>query len=320
MVPWDPGAGIHQFTATAFYEGLREGEKLPWAAWVRPLGNWLILVGAIFTAFLCLATILRRQWSDNERLSYPLVQLPVEMIREQPGHSFFSNPLTWIGFAIPTILFGINGLHSFNPALPQINVEFSINRYFTVRPWSEITFWVAYLSPGAIGFFYLLPVELLLSFWVFFILAKVQDLVFAALAFPPINSPHGSGNGYIDYQTAGGYFMLVAYLGVVAWPHLKGVLKRAVGRTGAGGQRGDDALPHRGVGADHLPPRRGDLAGALRDRRRLRHLLAAGLHLRRGHRDGARHGGGRAADDGGRLDAAGHQLAAHLPGRSGTRR
>jgi hypothetical protein len=89
MVPWDPGAGIHQFTATAFFEGLREGEKLPWAAWVRPLGNWLILVGAIFTAFLCLATILRRQWSDNERLSYPLVQLPVEMIREQPGHSFF---------------------------------------------------------------------------------------------------------------------------------------------------------------------------------------------------------------------------------------
>jgi hypothetical protein len=232
MVPWDPGGGIRQFISTAFYEGLREGERLPWAAWLRPIGYWLILVGAIYCAFLCLATILRRQWSDNERLSYPLVQLPLEMIREQRGRSFYSNPLTWIGFAIPTVLFGVNGLHGFNPALPQLRVEFSINRYFPARPWSDITFFVAYLSPGAIGFFYLLPVELLLSFWLFFLLAKVQDLFFSAMAFPPISTPHGSGDGYMDYQTMGAYFMLVAYLGAVAWPHLKGALRRAVSRQG----------------------------------------------------------------------------------------
>jgi len=243
MVPWDPGAGTHQFVATAFYEGLREGEKLPWAAWVRPLGYWLILVGSIFTAFLCLATILRRQWSDNERLSYPLVQLPVEMIREQPGRSFFSNPLTWIGFAIPAVIFGINGLHGLYPAMPQIPVQYDINSHFPARPWSEITFFVAYLSPGAIGFFYLLPTELLLSFWVFFILAKGQDLFFATMAFPPISTPHGSGNGYMDFQTAGGYFVLVAYLGAVAWPYLKGVLKRAV--SGAGPSGKEEMLPYR---------------------------------------------------------------------------
>jgi len=243
MVPWDPGAGPYQFVSTAFYEGLREGERVPWAAWIGPLAHWLLLIGCVFTAFLCLATLLRRQWSDHERLSYPLVQLPLEMIREQPGRSFFSNPLTWIGFALPMLLFGLNGWHSFNPAVPQINVEFSINQYFTARPWSDITFFVAYLSLGAIGFFYLMPVELLLSFWLFFLLAKAQDLFFSAMAFPPVSSTHGSGNGYMDFQTAGGYFMLVAYLGAVAWPHLKGVLRRAVGRGGPSGR--EEMLPYR---------------------------------------------------------------------------
>lgn len=247
-VPWDPGGGIHQFSANAFYEGLREGERLPWLLWVGPLSRWLLLVAAIYTAFLCLSAILRRQWSDNERLSYPLVQLPVEMVREAPGSAsggFFSNPLTWIGFAIPTLLFAVNGLHNWNPALPSINVEISINNYFTHRPWSDITFFVAYISPGSVGFFYLLPVELLLSFWLFHVLAKVQDLVFSALAFPPISTPHGSGNGYMDYQTAGAYFMLVIYLGSVALPHLKAALRRAVSRKGAAGE--EEMIPYRGA-------------------------------------------------------------------------
>jgi hypothetical protein len=245
LVPWDPGGGMHQFAANAFFEGLSEGEALPWAAWVRPLANWLVLVGAIYAVFLCLATILRRQWNENERLAYPLVQLPLEMIREQPGRSFFSNPLTWVGFAIPSVLFGLNGLHANFPAVPGVNVDLDINALFHERPWSDISFFHAYLSPGAVGFFYLLPAELLLSFWLFHVVAKIQDLLFSALAFPPIYTPHGSGDGYMDYQTAGAYFMLVIYLGAVAMPHLRGVLRRATFRHGPRGEQ--ELIPYRGA-------------------------------------------------------------------------
>ena len=242
-VPWQPGGGIHQFPATAFYEGLREGERLPWALWVRPLAAWLILVAAIFAAFLCLAALIRRQWSDNERLAYPLVRLPVEMIRDQPGRSFFSNPLTWVGFAIPTLLFGLNGLHNWNPALPSINVEIVISNYFGSRPWSDMSFFAAYISPGSVGFFYLLPTELLLSFWFFHILVKAQDVIYSALAFPRIAAPHVDANGYSFYQTSGAFFVLVIYLGAVALPHLKAVLRRAVSRQGPVGQ--DEMIPYR---------------------------------------------------------------------------
>ena len=243
LVPWDTGGDIRQPLVTAFFEGLRQGENIPWQPWFQPLCLWLILVGAVFLAFLCLSAILRRQWSDNERLSFPLVQLPFEMMREQPGRSFFSNPLTWIGFALPTAIFGLNGLHNLNPALPALAVDIDINSYFAERPWSDITFFHAYLSLGAVGFFYLLPVELLLSFWFFHVLAKVQDLLVSALAFPPISSPHGSGNGYVDYQTAGAYFVLVGYLAAVGLPHLKVVLRRAVGASGPAG--GEEMIPHR---------------------------------------------------------------------------
>jgi len=243
LVPWDPGGEPTQFVSTAFYEGLRPDEQLPWRLWLGPIAHWLVLVAAVYGAFLCLATLLRRQWSDHEKLSYPLVQLPLEMMREQPGRSFYSNPLTWTGFALPTIIFAINGLHNWQPSLPAVNVDININAFFTQRPWSDISFFHAYLSLGAVGFFYLLPLELLLSFWFFHLFAKLQDLLVSALAFPPIRTPHGSGNGYMDYQTAGAYFMLVFYLGAMALPHLRGVLRRALGRAGPAGS--EEMMPYR---------------------------------------------------------------------------
>jgi hypothetical protein len=243
LVPWDTGAGIRQPAVVGFFEGLREGESVPWEVWVGPLARWLVPVAAVFAAFLCLSVVLRRQWSDNERLSFPLVQLPLEMMREQKGRTFFGNPLTWIGFALPTAVFALNGLHNMNPALPAIALDIDINSYFTQRPWSDMTYFHAYLSLGSIGFFYLLPAELLLSFWLFHVLAKVQDVAVSALAFPPISSPHGSGNGYVDYQTAGAYFALVLSLGAAALPHLKQVLRRAVGRGGDAGK--EEMIPYR---------------------------------------------------------------------------
>ncbi len=58
-----------------------------------------------------------------------------------------------------------------------------------------------------------MPLELLLSFWVFLLLAKAQDVVVSALALPPMDAQHAGANGYMAYQTTGAYFMLVIYLG-----------------------------------------------------------------------------------------------------------
>ena len=44
---------------------------------------------------LCINSILRRQWTENEKLSYPLVALPLEMV--SPRTHLFKGRLFWGG-------------------------------------------------------------------------------------------------------------------------------------------------------------------------------------------------------------------------------
>jgi len=63
-----------------FFEGLPEGRSVPWSAWVVPIAWWLLFFAALTFAILAVMVILRRQWSTNERLAYPLVQVPMALV------------------------------------------------------------------------------------------------------------------------------------------------------------------------------------------------------------------------------------------------
>src|SRR6266581_1756987 len=136
-VPWDPHGDPKQQVVVQFFEGLRPGERVPWQLWVMPLLAWGLFVALIFGAFLCLAVLLRRQWVDNEKLAFPLVQLPLEMVRgdSAEGVSFLRNRLTWLGFALPALLFGFNGLHQWFPSVPDLPVDIDLNALATQPPW-----------------------------------------------------------------------------------------------------------------------------------------------------------------------------------------
>ena len=74
-VPQDEAAVRH------FYEGLPDGLALPWEVWLEPVLYWCLLALAIFWTSACLMVIVRRQWMEREKLLYPLVQVPLDMIR-----------------------------------------------------------------------------------------------------------------------------------------------------------------------------------------------------------------------------------------------
>ncbi|NLC56343.1 MAG: hypothetical protein GX774_05855 [Armatimonadetes bacterium] len=240
MVPWDPEGEPQQWLTLRFYEGLRQGETIPWQPWVLPLAAWAILVLAIFFGFLCLAALLRRQWVDNERLSFPLAQLPLEMARS--GDTFLRNRLTWFGFAIPTILFSLNGLHQIVPTVPSVNLNLSLNQWFPNPPYSAMYYTPIYISFAAIGFFYFLPTDLLFSLWFFFALTRVQD-VFAAMFNAPLEAmPLYPTRIYVGYQVLGAYVVLAGYFLYVARPHLRQVWRAAMGRGKADDSR--ELLPY----------------------------------------------------------------------------
>ena len=63
----------------SFYEGLFPGESVPWEAWLTPLAMWTLYVLIIYFVMICLSVLLRKQWVEYEKCTFPLVTLPVEM-------------------------------------------------------------------------------------------------------------------------------------------------------------------------------------------------------------------------------------------------
>ena len=243
LVPWDPHGAAQQWITQRFYEGLRWGEAFPWRPWVGSLLVWTLLIGLVFFAFICLSVILRKQWSDNEKLSFPLVQLPLEMILDRPDRPFIRNPVMWAGFMIPFWYFGMNGLHNINPAIPSIPIYWDIKDALTTHPWNQVSFWRAYFSFAGVGFFFLLPTDLLFSLWFFYIFGHIEEVLSAAFGVDPSSTPHAEGSVMVGYQAAGAWLALTVYLFLLARPHLKLVWQHAAGRLRGGDE--NEVLPYR---------------------------------------------------------------------------
>lgn len=226
LVPFDPTRGVQQKIAISFYEKLETWQSVPWDKWLKPLLIWGVFVFILFFGFMCLATLMRRQWVDNEKLTFPFAQFPLEFVRERETGTFLKNRLTWIGFAIPCLIFSLNGLHRINPLFPQLPLEAYLNQYFTERPFNSISYTPIYFSFAAIGFFYMLPTQLLLSLWVFFILTRVQSIVASIFGMRISEMPLYPTQSFMGYQVAGAYVVLVFYLFYVSIPHFKQILKK----------------------------------------------------------------------------------------------
>lgn len=231
LVPFRPNPEQTEspMVATRFFEGLKAGEHVPWNAWIGPLVIWGVLAMLIFGAFLCLASILRRQWVDNEKLSFPLAQLPLEMVRaEDSGPSFFRNKLTYLGFAIPTLVFSLNGLHNLYPSIPEIILDLRLDKMIASPPWNAMGYTVIYFSFAAIGFLFLLPKEVTFSLWFFFILARLEQVAAVAYGMETPTMRMYPTSVFIGYQVMGAYFVLVGYMFYVSLPHLKRVFRAAL--------------------------------------------------------------------------------------------
>ncbi|NIR02458.1 MAG: hypothetical protein GTN78_20035, partial [Gemmatimonadales bacterium] len=117
FAPTDPAA------AEGFFQGKA---AVPWELWYTPITAWGGFMLALFLCALCLVILLQRQWITNERLSFPLAQVPLEMVAEEragtrrgfarlPGNWIF-----WVGIAISLGLTFINDLSQRWPSIPAI--------------------------------------------------------------------------------------------------------------------------------------------------------------------------------------------------------
>lgn len=180
--------------------------------------GWGLMIISLCLAMLFINQLMRGAWCERERLTFPLIQLPVSLAEGGGSGGMWVSRHMWIAFAI---MFGIdllNGLNYLYPNLPAIPVKdlFYIDRAFKEPPWSNVGDFRVSIYPymAAIGLF--MPSDMLLSFVVFFLMRKGLHVLLASQGIPQSTfsgTAIAPGPPYFDEQTWGG--VLAMFLGAL---------------------------------------------------------------------------------------------------------
>ena len=207
MVPHDREA------VRKLYEASESG-AVPWGAWALPLLMWGIFFLALWVVMLAISTVFRRQWSEKEKLTYPLLYLPIECTEGVDGSrlvvEFFRNKLMWIGFIIAFLFNVTNAINSYNPAFTALGRGYDIGGLFTEHPLTALQPMTIAYRPEILGFGYLVPTEIALSVWVFYLIMKLEKLLMAMAGVQIPGYPFWQERGLGAYVAV---CLLLAYIG-----------------------------------------------------------------------------------------------------------
>jgi hypothetical protein len=156
---------------------------VPWSLWWTSLGAWGGFFLALFLANLFLVLLLKRQWIANERLTFPVAQIPLEAVREDTAGvgRLSTATMFWIGFAAVTLLNLQYRLPDIFPSLPSINLNgITLMEWQRIGPLAGLGDVQLLLSPWVIALAYLVPKELSFSGWFFYVVRV--SLCVAAIA------------------------------------------------------------------------------------------------------------------------------------------
>lgn len=209
-----------------FFEGLREGDPIPYRAWLVPLLVWTPYWLALYGMLLCWGALWARHWEDREKLLYPLMQIPRELVQSEP---FSFSPLLrhkgmWAAFLACVVLYLLRGLNSYFPAVPALNLQRSTGQIFPSGPLgTALNNRALHLYPEMVGIAYLLASEVGFSLWFFYLLRLFEVYLRAIYSLTPTDS------AFFQFQTVGGYAVLAGALFWTARRHLGNIIKEALG-------------------------------------------------------------------------------------------
>jgi len=220
-----PSKDMSAEVVRGFIYGSSEVSSVPWREWLKPTFLWCLFFGCMFWMMFCLTTLFRKQWVENERLSFPLVQLPLELCRSSAkGGVFpalFSRKVFWVGVFIPVVIHGLNGemarlgLKGFFP----VPFLMTLSPYLGLPTGSFGADLNIYFSVIALGF--LLTKETTFSLWFFYLFFAVFETKVAAQSGVVLNIWHP----FTTNQILGAYIVFAVGLLWQARRHLRTVFK-----------------------------------------------------------------------------------------------
>jgi hypothetical protein len=229
--------------ARAFYEGQPPlGALRILRVWLLPGLAWCGFLLTMLGVMVCLLSIFQRHWIQAERLTFPLVRLPMQMTAE--GAPLLRSRLFWTGLAIGGLFDLFGGLNYYYPNIPFLDLRaYRGVDVFTDPPWNATGRIEFGTPPFVVGIGYLLPLPMLFACWFFFLVTRLEMVLSAAAGYgQDPNMP------YLDEQTFGAYLgiaLIVFWNGHRVWT---GALRDAFlgrPRRAPDGERGQQVLSPR---------------------------------------------------------------------------
>jgi hypothetical protein len=180
-----------------------------WKAWLVPVLVWAGFIAVLLVAQFCLAAVFSLHWAKRERLTFPMLQLPLVLTQQRSARK----PMLWVGIALAVGIQGLNALHYMVPSVPELRVLPTEIGSRLPPPWNGIGTLYLTFYPSVIGLFALVPTNILFSCAFFFALTKGENLMAGVWG---LNQAGGGGSGfpYAGEQAQGA---IVAFALVVAW-------------------------------------------------------------------------------------------------------
>ena len=240
FVPWHAFPPATQRITDNFWYGLPQGMAVPWDGWIGPLIDWLGVSLAVVVFGYCLLVIFQHQWENNEKLTYPLAQLPVDLTDGFDGKrrfpDIFYKRLFWIGFGVLFLPQLYNIFTYFSPGLPSADLFWTY--YIFHFDDARITSFIR-VTPLMLMVIYLCPVDILGSMLLFHVVNQAKSIAMRrfgtpSLGFTGVNANNRFSEGQMILHTESHGAMVFFFLWSlwVARRHLKRVWGQV--RTGKG--------------------------------------------------------------------------------------
>ncbi|MBI2298017.1 MAG: hypothetical protein HYU66_03540 [Armatimonadetes bacterium] len=216
---------------TWYYEGTHVRGQIPWGDWAMPLLLWSTFFAALAVSMYCFMVLINRQWVRNERLTFPLLYLPLTLTAAEgssPVSGMFRRHLFWAGVGVAMVFNALNIAHTIVPSLPAPGFYKPLAPYFTSNVMSPFRSFNLYYMLETIGFGYFIPLEVTFTVWFAYLSIKLLACGGIALGYERPGFP------FIHEQCSGAY---VACAGFVAWGlrHHMAELWRKLWQRGAAG-------------------------------------------------------------------------------------
>jgi len=229
--------------AERYFEGSRGEAPVPWHVWLRPLAWWGLFLLFLYLAVFFLCAILRRQWVEVERLMFPLARVPLEFSEGSAGKGLLPDAFTSRAFlagVITTAAFRlVRDLPLFFGAESSMSLAIPLQDVLRGTPLYYMYFENFDIWLSAIGFAFLVPADVSLSVWFFFLFSRGELLVAHWLALPEAGNTYGP---MMQWQQVGAYIAFTIGALFMARRHLGAVVRKAFGRGGV--DDSDEPVPY----------------------------------------------------------------------------